>query len=203
MQQNLQNICLKTGAPMEAHAASVLTPYAFTKLQEELVMAAHYASFPVGEGIFLVRHHTKMDGGRRVLWIPQEELLSCSCHSFEFSGILCRHALRVLSTLNCFQIPERYLLARWRRVNSMLSTLVQGLTSSSSEYAERVLALQSMVSSLISEAAKSKERMDLASKEISMLLSRIKEQPLAFNTARNCNHRALSLQEDSTDQRGS
>lgn len=31
-QQNLQNICLKTGAPMESHAAPILTPFAFSKL---------------------------------------------------------------------------------------------------------------------------------------------------------------------------
>lgn len=32
---------LKTAAPMESHAATILTPYAFCKLQEELVLAAH------------------------------------------------------------------------------------------------------------------------------------------------------------------
>ncbi|XP_010930511.1 protein FAR1-RELATED SEQUENCE 11 isoform X2 [Elaeis guineensis] len=188
MQQNLQNICLKTGAPMEAHAAAVLTPYAFCKLQDELVMAAHYASFQIEEGCFLVRHHTKMDGGRKVIWIPREELLSCSCHMFEFSGILCRHALRVLSTLNCFQIPDRYLPIRWRRVNSLPSKLVQA--AAASEKTERVQALQSMVSVLISEAAKSKERMDMASKEISILLSRIREQPISLHGSRDCVHRS-------------
>lgn len=186
MQQNLQNICLKTGAPMEAHAAAVLTPYAFCKLQDELVMAAHYASFPIEEGCFLVRHHTKMDGGRKVIWIPREELLTCSCHMFEFSGILCRHALRVLSTLNCFQIPDRYLPIRWRRVNSLPSKLVQV----AAEQAERVQSLQSMVSAVISEAAKSKERMDMASKEISILLSRIREQPISLHGSRDSVHRS-------------
>ncbi|XP_042438480.1 protein FAR1-RELATED SEQUENCE 11-like isoform X2 [Zingiber officinale] len=189
MQQNLQNICLKTGTPMEAHAASVLTPFAFSKLQDELVLAAHYASVPMGEGVFLVRHHTKMDGGQKVLWIPHEELLSCNCNSFEFSGILCRHALRVLSTLNFFQIPERYLLIRWRRVNFVPSNLVQGIGSSSNEQAEQVQALQSMVSTLVSEASKSKERMDFASREISVLLSRIKDLSVSFSDSTNCSHR--------------
>ncbi|KAM0947254.1 putative transcription factor FAR family [Dioscorea sansibarensis] len=179
MQQNLQNISLKTGAPMEAHAASVLTPHAFCKLQDELVMAAHYASFHLEDGCFLVRHHTKIDGGRKVVWVPHNELISCSCLMFEFSGILCRHALRVLSMLNCFQIPDRYLPSRWRRVNSSLSKLVQN--SLSNEHAGRVQALQSMVSILISEAAKSEERLDMASQEISMLLSRIREQPVPIH----------------------
>lgn len=175
MQQNLQNICLKTGAPMEAHAAAVLTPYSFSKLQDELILAAHYASFQMKDGYFLVRHHTKIDGGHKVIWSPREELLSCSCHMFEFSGILCRHALRVLSTLNCFQIPDRYLPIRWRKVTLSPSRAVQG--ASMNEQAERVQALQSMVSSLISEASKSKERMDIASQEVSLLLSRLREYP--------------------------
>ncbi|KAK1287585.1 Protein FAR1-RELATED SEQUENCE 11 [Acorus calamus] len=140
MQQNLQNIILKTGAPMEDHAASVLTPFAFCKLQDELVLAAHYASFQTDESSFLVRHHTKLDGGRKVIWSPHEDLISCSCHQFEFSGILCRHALRVLSAVNCFQIPDRYLPHRWRRVHIISEGMVQ-TNGSMSEHSARVQAL--------------------------------------------------------------
>ncbi|KAF6147844.1 hypothetical protein GIB67_014424 [Kingdonia uniflora] len=173
MQQNLQNICLKTGAPMESHAASVLTPFAFEKLQEELVSAAHYASFQLEERVFLVRHHTKLEGGRKVIWSPQDDIISCTCNNFEFSGILCRHALRVLSTMNCFQIPEQYLPIRWRRINFSpikLHTL-------QSDHAERVQVLQSMVSTLVAESAKTKDRLEIATEQVMGLLSRIREQP--------------------------
>ncbi|XP_068652129.1 protein FAR1-RELATED SEQUENCE 11-like [Aristolochia californica] len=185
MQQNLQNISLKTGAPMESHAATVLTPYAFCKLQDELVMAAHYASFQIEDGCFHVRHHTKLDGGRKIIWIPRDELLTCSCHQFEFSGILCRHALRVLSTVNCFQIPEQYLPIRWRRVHALPSKLI---SSGQSQHAEKIQALQSMVSSLISESAKSKERVDIAAEQVSILLSRIRECPIPMQSAREAVH---------------
>ncbi|CAN1333725.1 Protein FAR1-RELATED SEQUENCE 11 [Linum perenne] len=168
MQQNLQNICLKTGAPMESHAASVLTPYAFSKLQEQLVLAAHYASFQMEDG-FLVRHHTKFEGGRKVYWVPREGIISCSCHLFEFSGILCRHALRVLSTGNCFQIPERYLPVRWRRIIISPAKLLQ--TGPPRDQTESIQLLQNMTSSLISESAKSKERLDIATEQVSVFLS--------------------------------
>ncbi|KAK1322993.1 Protein FAR1-RELATED SEQUENCE 11 [Acorus calamus] len=183
MQQNLQNIILKTGAPMEDHAASVLTPFAFCKLQDELVLAAHYASFQTDESSFLVRHHTKLEGGRKVIWSPHEDLISCSCHQFKFSGILCRHALRVLSAVNCFQIPDRYLPHRWRRVHVISEGMVQtnGLMS---EHSVRVQALQSMVTTLVTEAARSKERLDIASEQISVLLARIKEQPVPLPVIR-------------------
>ncbi|XP_076906775.1 protein FAR1-RELATED SEQUENCE 11-like [Bidens hawaiensis] len=173
MQQNLQNICLKTGAPMESHAASVLTPFAFSKLQEQLVLAAHYALFQLEDG-FLVRHHTKIEGGRKVYWVPREGLISCSCHHFEFSGILCRHALRVLSTGNCFQIPERYMPLRWRRINTSAKLLQNSL----SDHTERVQLLQGMVSNLVTESAKSKDRLDIAMEHVSVLLSRIREHPV-------------------------
>ncbi|XP_027363108.1 protein FAR1-RELATED SEQUENCE 11 isoform X2 [Abrus precatorius] len=180
MQQNLQNVCLKTGAPMESHAATVLTPFAFSKLQEQLVLAAHYASFSIEDG-FLVRHHTKAEGGRKVYWAPQEGIISCSCHQFEFTGILCRHSLRVLSTGNCFQIPDRYLPIRWRRISMPSSKLIQ---SAPNDHAERVKLLQNMVSSLITESAKSKERLDIATEQVSILLSRIREQPISLQGIR-------------------
>ncbi|KAK9140847.1 hypothetical protein Scep_010528 [Stephania cephalantha] len=182
MQQNLQNICLKTGAPMESHAAAVLTPYAFSKLQEELVLAAHYASFQIEESCFHVRHHTKMEGGRKVLWLPQEGILNCSCHQFEFSGILCRHALRVLSTVNCFQIPDCFLPIRWRRINT---TPTKPLQATTTDQTERVQMLQSMVTTLVTESAKSKERLDMATEQVSMLLSRIREQPVSTQASRD------------------
>ncbi|MED6124394.1 Protein FAR1-RELATED SEQUENCE 11 [Stylosanthes scabra] len=181
MQQNLQNICLKTGAPMESHAATILTPFAFTKLQEQLVLAAHYASFPIEDG-FLVRHHTKAEGGRKVYWAPQEGIISCSCHQFEFSGILCRHSLRVLSTGNCFQIPDRYLPIRWRRISMPSSKLAQ---CAPNDHTERVQYLQNIVSSLITESAKSKERLDIATEQVSILLSRIREQPISLQGTRD------------------
>lgn len=174
MQQNLQNLCLKTGAPMESHAASVLTPFAFSKLQEQLVLAAHYASFQM-EDCFLVRHHTKLDGGRKVYWVPREGIISCSCHQFEFSGILCRHALRVLSTGNCFQIPDRHLPLRWRRISTPSTKLLQ---TTPSEHSDRIQLLQTILSSLITECAKSRERLDIATEQVSILLSRIREHPV-------------------------
>lgn len=186
MQQNLQNICLKTGAPMESHAASILTPFAFSKLQEQLVLAAHYASFQMEDG-FLVRHHTKAEGGRKVYWVPREGIISCSCHQFDFSGILCRHALRVLSTGNCFQIPDRYLPIRWRRL-SIPGKLYQ---NNSSDNTERIQFLQNLVSALVTESAKSKERLDIATDQVSILLSRIREQPVSLQNTRETFHRNI------------
>lgn len=174
LQRKLHKVCLKTGSPIESHAATVLTPYAFCKLQEELVLAPQYASLQIEEGCFIMRHHTQMDGGCKVIWVPHEELISCSCHQFEFSGILCRHVLRVLSTNNCFHIPEQYLPSRWRGVSSSSMTF---RTNSPRDHTERVQLLHSMVSTLITESVETEERLDVAYEQVSMVLSRIKEFP--------------------------
>jgi hypothetical protein len=189
MQQNLQNICLKTGAPMESHAALMLTPFAFSKLQEQLVSAAYYASFQMDDD-FLVRHHMKVEGGCKVYWDPREGIISCSYRRFEFSGILCQHALRVLSTRNCFQIPDRYPPIRWRRISTPSAKLLQ---SAPSDHADRIQFLQSMVLFLVTESAKFKERLDIAIEQVSILLSHIRDQPVSLQGMRDVSsiHRSL------------
>lgn len=176
MQRKLQKACLKTGSPIESHAATVLTPYALNKLQEELVMAPQYASFLVDEGCFQVRHHSQTDGGCKVFWVPCQEHISCSCHLFEFSGILCRHVLRVMSTNNCFHVPDQYLPGRWRGTTSSSSVNhFRGTTSR--DQPERMQLLESMVSTFLVESIETEERLDVACEEISMVLSRIKSLP--------------------------
>lgn len=197
LQQKLQKVCLKTGSPIESHAASVLTPYAFGKLQEELVLAPQYASVLLDEGCFQVRYHTQMNGGCKVIWLPCQEHISCSCHQFEFSGILCRHVLRVLSTNNCFHIPDQYLPTRWRDVSSSTSTYSFQNTAIR-DHSGKVQFLESMASTLVTESIETEERLDAACEQISMVLSRIKDLPRAMhsaNDAYNCPSDSLILQE--------
>lgn len=166
MQQKIQKNSLKTGSPIESHAARVLTPYAFNILQEELVFAPQYASLMLDENYFIVRHHTQLDGGHKVFWSPTDEFISCSCQHFEFCGILCRHVLRVLSTNNCFHIPNQYLPPRWCNDPLTLSCIP-------SEKNSKAELLQSMVSTLVTESAETEERLDTACSQVALLLSRI------------------------------
>ncbi|KAK3020579.1 hypothetical protein RJ639_046929, partial [Escallonia herrerae] len=175
MQRKVHRVSLKSGSPIESHAATVLTPHAFCKLQDELVLAPQYASLMVDESYYIVRHHTVMDGGCKVIWAPHDHFMSCSCHLFEFSGILCRHVLRVISTNNCFHIPDQYLPIRWRDVTSPLIRPVQ--TSTSGEHTGKVHILQSLFSTLITESIETEERLDVACDQIALVLTRIKELP--------------------------
>lgn len=115
----MQYMPSKACIPMEEHARSILTPFAFNALQNELVLAMQYAMSELADGSYLLRHYKKMDGDCLVMWIPEEEHIHCSCKEFESSGILCRHALSVFIRKNYFQLPDKYFITRWRRESSI------------------------------------------------------------------------------------
>ncbi|CAI0467111.1 unnamed protein product [Linum tenue] len=146
MQRKVQKVFLEMGSPIESHAAAALTPYAFQKLQDELVLAPQYASFPLDEYCFQVRRHTELNGGCKVISDPCQEHIRCSCNQFDFSGFLCRHVLRVLSSSNCFHIPDQYLPNRWC-VNVLSSTA----------HSERIHHQQLVTSELVAESSEIEE----------------------------------------------
>ncbi|XP_071728062.1 protein FAR-RED IMPAIRED RESPONSE 1-like [Rutidosis leptorrhynchoides] len=41
--------------------------------------------------------------------------IQCSCHSFEFRGIVCRHMMKILIEKDVKEIPSCYILSRWRK----------------------------------------------------------------------------------------
>ncbi|XP_066159771.1 protein FAR1-RELATED SEQUENCE 5-like [Oryza sativa Japonica Group] len=53
--------------------------------------------------------------GFLVKFDPNEIKVSCSCKKFEFVGILCRHALKVLDHNNIKELPSEYILKRWTK----------------------------------------------------------------------------------------
>ncbi|KAG8366153.1 hypothetical protein BUALT_Bualt17G0046300 [Buddleja alternifolia] len=50
-----------------------------------------------------------------VMYDSSEGKVSCSCKKIEFAGILCSHALKVLSLTNIIRIPELYIKKRWTK----------------------------------------------------------------------------------------
>ncbi|KAL5724804.1 hypothetical protein ACHQM5_008021 [Ranunculus cassubicifolius] len=157
-------ILIKTSMPIEEHASSILTSYAFSLLQQEIILSMQCAAIETANGSYVVRHHKKMDEGCLVSWIAKEEKICCSCREFEISGILCRHALRVLALKNYFHLPEKYLPLRWRQE----SLLVQTVATDWSQ------AFQSLTSTLFAEASVTKERADYVHGELTRILNNVK-----------------------------
>ncbi|XP_021742797.1 protein FAR1-RELATED SEQUENCE 5-like [Chenopodium quinoa] len=50
-----------------------------------------------------------------VTYNPENDTISCSCRKFEFVGILCSHALKVLCSKNIHKITNQYILQRWKK----------------------------------------------------------------------------------------
>ncbi|KAL3687089.1 hypothetical protein R1sor_013398 [Riccia sorocarpa] len=99
-----------TSTKFEEQAYSALTGYAFNLFRKQLVLSLEYVIH--GEK---VSHHQHVETKRTISWVPQTQTIHCSCLSFEYTGILCRHALRALVHFNVTELPEKYLQRRWCR----------------------------------------------------------------------------------------
>lgn len=167
---------IKTCIPIEEHARSILTPFAFNVLQHELVLAMQYATSEMADGSYIVRHFKKMDGERLV--IPEDEQIHCSCKEFESSGFLCRHALRVLIIKNYFQLPDKYFLSRWRRESS---PVIYEDSSTQNVEDEWFREYQCLTETLFTESSITKERSDYVrselTKELTRLLNEVRNLP--------------------------
>lgn len=166
----------KTCLPLEQRARTILTPFAFSALQHEIVLSMQYAVTEMSNGSYLVRHYKKMERECLVLWIPDDEQVHCSCKEFEHSGILCRHSLRVLVVKNYFEIPVKYFLLRWRLESSLTPLDGQIISNSNDECSQ---AFHSLTATLFSESFLSKERFNFVHGELTQLLEHARNIPVS------------------------
>ncbi|OAY65546.1 Protein FAR1-RELATED SEQUENCE 7 [Ananas comosus] len=47
--------------------------------------------------------------------VKSEDIVSCTCKLFEFYGLLCAHALKVMHHIEMYSIPSRYILKKWTK----------------------------------------------------------------------------------------
>lgn len=109
---------LKTCYEIEADAAKVYTRNIFLLFQEELFSSQkHKACRYRVEGTtktYRVLPNGKQEPMYEVLFDACEKKAICSCHMFEFVGIICRHILAVFvkkGLVDC--LPQQYVLQRW------------------------------------------------------------------------------------------
>lgn len=182
----LQYMHIKTCIPIEEHARNILTPFAFNALQNELVLAMQYATSEMANGSYIVRHFKKMDGERLVIWIPEDEQVHCSCKEYESSGILCRHALRVIIIKNYFQLPDKYFPSRWQRE---ISPVIYENNATQNDGDEWFREYQCLSESVFAESSITKERSDYVrselTKELTRLLNEVRNLPETDMVAMN------------------
>ncbi|KAL5204227.1 hypothetical protein ABZP36_009098 [Zizania latifolia] len=109
---------MNTSHPMEKQSSELYTKVMFELFQEELIESSGLLVLKVESGKISKFEVTKSEiGNIRYIVVYNEPgvSVSCSCHKFEFAGILCRHALRVLIAIGMQDLPENYILKRWTR----------------------------------------------------------------------------------------
>ncbi|XP_058787209.1 protein FAR1-RELATED SEQUENCE 5-like isoform X2 [Vicia villosa] len=108
---------LRTLYPMEEEASKIFTRKLFRIFQDELVgsqkFIAEKVEFSSDLSTYKVHEIYKEKPNYYVTFHIISNEANCSCHMFEFLGILCRHALNVLLKKNIFSLPSKYMLRRW------------------------------------------------------------------------------------------
>ncbi|KAJ8512868.1 hypothetical protein OPV22_003302 [Ensete ventricosum] len=109
---------LRTASPMEKQAAGIYTRSIFARFQEEFVESLGYhvdkiEDEPISK--YRVMRNEIDDEIYSVDFNSTENKAHCSCFMFEFSGILCRHALRVFIINGVRALPNNYILKRWTK----------------------------------------------------------------------------------------
>ncbi|KAL2243233.1 protein FAR1-RELATED SEQUENCE 4 [Sesamum indicum] len=107
---------LKSPSPFEKQMLFVYSHEIFKKFQMEVLGAAACHLKKEKEDGTTVLYGVKDFENSQDFMVEWNELKSdiyCSCHSFEYKGYLCRHAIVVLQMSGVFSIPFKYILKRW------------------------------------------------------------------------------------------
>ncbi|XP_022871369.1 protein FAR1-RELATED SEQUENCE 5-like [Olea europaea var. sylvestris] len=123
-----------TNHDMETQFQKVYTISKFREVQDEFIRKVYYDIISVSEGcsgtIYKVLEDILLYGVHRtkrtfsVSFTRETCDIVCSCHLFEFRGIVCRHAFTVLIRNDVKFLPDKFILRRWRRDVSRAHTRV-------------------------------------------------------------------------------
>ncbi|XP_022842001.1 protein FAR-RED IMPAIRED RESPONSE 1-like [Olea europaea var. sylvestris] len=118
---------------IEKQFQAVYTISKFKEVQEEFTGKMYCNLVSVSEGLSGATYEVREDvihdehSKKKSFFVSVERdkcEITCSCHNFEFRGIICRHMIVVLARNDVKSIPERYILRRLRRDVSRAHTRV-------------------------------------------------------------------------------
>ncbi|XP_043693069.1 protein FAR1-RELATED SEQUENCE 5-like [Telopea speciosissima] len=167
---------------MLKHAASLYTPEIFENFQYQFGQTWSYDFHKCGEvgtvTEYKLIHHEKQNQ-YIVTFDASEDTVVCSCKMFEFVGILCSHALKVLGYRNCRRVPPRYILKRWTKGAKVGGVVVtNGLTTRDDpkvEFGRRYKDLLRMCVQLATKSAESEERYVVAASYVEKAIKEMEE----------------------------
>ncbi|XP_021907299.1 protein FAR1-RELATED SEQUENCE 2, partial [Carica papaya] len=107
---------LRSFSPFEKQVSTIYTETVFKKFQVEVLGAVSCQVRKESEdGPTVVFHVDDFEEREHFLvtWNESQLELCCLCHSFEYRGFLCKHAILVLQISGVSDIPSHYILKRW------------------------------------------------------------------------------------------
>lgn len=100
------------------HARDVYTPEVFVVFQREYEKCLNLVVNECGPSGSLVEYKVNIyehPHEHKVTFNSSNDTVICSCMKFEFDGVLCSHALKVLDQRNIKVVPTKYMLNRWTK----------------------------------------------------------------------------------------
>ena len=100
------------------HARDVYTAEVFEVFQREYEKCLNLVVNECGSNGSLVDYKVNIyehPQEHKVIFNSSNEAVVCSCMKFEFDGVLCCHALKVLDQRNIKVVPTQYMLNRWTK----------------------------------------------------------------------------------------
>ncbi|CAN6175475.1 unnamed protein product [Urochloa humidicola] len=165
---------------MLKQSSNAYTPEAFKMFQGEFEAYMNCMSFSCGGVGTISEYKIVLDEK------PSESIVkfdgldgsaSCSCKKFEAVGIQCCHVLKVLDLKNIKELPEQYILKRWRKDARSVQIGEEPSYGSGSAMrsasAARFNNMCRLASLIASRAAKSEEAMSYIESQSSVLLKQL------------------------------
>ena len=139
---------------------------------------------------YKIQDETATGGSFEVRFSSSKCLVGCVCRMFEFRGILCRHALFMLSQECVTVLPDRYILDKWRKDIKRKHTYVSTYTDDvqHNPILERYEKLHILAVGVLEIGAESVENFNVLEK----LLIDLKD-----NFPRSCDKQSLSQRKNS------
>lgn len=113
-----KQLTLKSLSSFEKQMSTIYTHEVFKKFQAEVlgVVGCQLQKEHENEGTIIFQVDDFEEGRDFIVaWNETDSNIYCLCHSFEYKGFLCRHALLVLQISGVSNIPSQYILKRWAK----------------------------------------------------------------------------------------
>ncbi|XP_052295256.1 protein FAR1-RELATED SEQUENCE 5-like [Citrus sinensis] len=112
-----QRLPCRTSFAMEKQIEAVYTISKFQEFQQELMNKIYCEVFSCGGSEYEVIENDEKSREKtfKVIFENDDGEIRCVCSMFGYKGIICKHAIAVLSCNHVQLLPEKYILRRWRK----------------------------------------------------------------------------------------